>query len=256
MRLQVRGLWANPNFTNLWAGRTISNIGNGITGLALPLTAILFLSATPIQIGILGALDGLAVLFFAFVAGVWVDRLYRRSILIFTDIARALLLASVPIAALLGILHLVQVYVVATLVSILTVFFNAADASFLPELVQANELIEGNSKLGISDSLAEIAGCSWSCRSSSGTAFHKPTYRRCLYFNLFNSRGKLTSESCSRSSSWSSEREYSISNKRWHSCERTPCRDSGNVNWYKADSADRRHRDYAGRTLVIMFTCS
>lgn len=155
---RFQGLWNNSNFTKVWSSHTISSIGNGITGIALPLTAILVLSASPVQIGILSALDGLAVLLFGLLAGVLIDRIRRRSILTVTDIGRALLLASIPVAALSRILHIAQLYVVAALVSILTVFFNAADVSFLPELIQPEELVEANSKLGISDALSEIIG--------------------------------------------------------------------------------------------------
>ncbi len=88
----------------------------------------------------------------------WVDRLRHRPVLIATDLGRALVISSIPVAALLGILHIEQVYLVAALVGILSVFFNAADASYLPGLVQASELVEGNSKLGISDALAEMVG--------------------------------------------------------------------------------------------------
>lgn len=151
-------LWKNPDFIRLWAGRSVSNLGNWITGIALPLTAVLVLSATPAQMSILSALNGSAVLLFGLVAGVWVDRLRRRPILIATDLGRALLIGTIPAAALLGVLHITQLYIVTALVGILTVFFNAADASFLPSLVQPQELVEGNSKLGISDSLAEIVG--------------------------------------------------------------------------------------------------
>lgn len=158
MRWHLRGLWKNPNFMKLWAGRTVSSLGNGITGIALPLTAVLMLAATPAQMSILSALGGIAVLLFGLIAGVWVDRLHRRPILIATDLGRAVLIASIPVAALLGMLRIEQVYVVAALVGILTVFFNAADASFLPSLVRPQELVEGNSKLGMSDALAEIVG--------------------------------------------------------------------------------------------------
>ncbi|HLG61176.1 MAG TPA: MFS transporter [Ktedonosporobacter sp.] len=158
MRWQLRGLWKNPHFRQLWMGRIVSNLGNCITGIALPLTAVLVLSATPAQMSILSALNGIAVLFFGLVAGVWVDRLRRRPILIATDLGRALLISSIPAAALLGVLHIEQLYIVTALVGVLTVFFSAADASFLPTLVQSQELVEGNSKLGISDSLAEIIG--------------------------------------------------------------------------------------------------
>src|SRR5579863_825998 len=105
MRWQLRGLWKNPDFLKLWLGRTISDMGNGITGIALPLTAVLVLSATPAQMGILSALEGISLLLFGLMAGVWVDRLRRRPILILTDIGRALVIGSIPAASLLGILR-------------------------------------------------------------------------------------------------------------------------------------------------------
>jgi len=108
--------------------------------------------------GILSALESVSVLVFGLLAGVWVDRLRRRPILILTDLGRALVLGSIPLAALLGVLHLAQVYIVAALTGILTVFFNVADEAFLPSLLPQDQLVEANSKLGISDSLAEISG--------------------------------------------------------------------------------------------------
>lgn len=158
MRLHLQGLWKNPDFLKLWLGRTISNMGNGITGIALPLTAVLVLAATPAQMGIISALEGISVLLFGLLVGVWVDRLRRRPVLVVTDLCRALIISSIPVAALLRILHIEQVYIVAALVGTLSVFFNAADASYLPGLVQATELVEGNSKLGISNALAEMVG--------------------------------------------------------------------------------------------------
>ncbi len=142
----------------VWLSRTISNLGNGITGIALPVIAIQVLAATPAQMSILSALNGMAVLLFGLMAGVWIDRLRRRPVLIATDLGRALVVASIPIAALLGILRIEQLYIVAALSAILAVFFNAADVAFFPGLVQPQELVEGNSKLGISDALAEIGG--------------------------------------------------------------------------------------------------
>jgi len=139
-------------------GQTISNFGSGITGIALPLTAVLILSASPAQMGILGALDGLAVVMFGLLAGVWVDRVRRRPMLIAADLGRALLLGSIPLAALLGVLGMTQLYGVAALVGILTVFFNVADESYLPSLIPQEQLVEANSKLGMSDSLAEMSG--------------------------------------------------------------------------------------------------
>ncbi|MGB8343905.1 MAG: MFS transporter, partial [Ktedonobacteraceae bacterium] len=155
---RTRGLWHNPDFVKLWVGQTVSNFGSGITGIALPLTAVLVLSASPAQMGILGALDGLAVVVFGLLAGVWVDRVRRRPLLIASDLGRALLLGSIPLAALTGMLSLTQLYGVAALVGILTVFFNVADESYLPTLIPQEQLVEANSKLAMSDSLAEMSG--------------------------------------------------------------------------------------------------
>lgn len=158
MRWPLRGLWNNPDFMKVWLGHTVSNIGNGITGIALPVIAVQMLAATPGQMSVLSALDGIVVLLFGLLAGVWVDRLRRRPVLIATDLGRALLVASVPAAALLGMLRIGQLYVVVALAALLAVFFQAADVAFFPGLVEARELVEGNSKLGVSDALAEVAG--------------------------------------------------------------------------------------------------
>ncbi len=83
-----KSLWHNADFVKLWVGQTVSNFGSGITGIALPLTAVLVLSASPAQMGILGALDGLAVVVFGLIAGVWVDRVRRRPLLIAADLGR------------------------------------------------------------------------------------------------------------------------------------------------------------------------
>lgn len=153
-----RGLWHHPDFVKLWTGQTISNFGSGITSVALPLTAVLVLSASAAQMGILGALDGLAVVIFGLLAGVWVDRLHRRPLLIACDLGRAFLLGTIPLAALFGVLSMTQLYVVAALAGVLTVFFNVADESYLPSLIPQEQLVEANSKLAMSDSLAEMSG--------------------------------------------------------------------------------------------------
>ncbi len=154
----VTTLWRHPDFVKLWTGQTISKFGSHITGVALPLTAVLTLKATPVQMGVLTALGSLPVLLIGLPAGAWVDRLRRRPILITADIGRALLLLSIPIAAMLHALHIEQLYLVALLAGALTVFFDVADPAFLPAVVPSERLVEGNSKLGASDSLAEIAG--------------------------------------------------------------------------------------------------
>src|SRR5437763_12851841 len=86
MKWYQRGLWSDGDFVKLWVGQTISNFGSGITNIALRLTAVLVLAATPTQMGILSALDGAAVFVFGLVAGMWVDRLRRRPILIIAEV--------------------------------------------------------------------------------------------------------------------------------------------------------------------------
>lgn len=151
-------LWRNPDFVKLWAAQTVSKFGTHITGAALAATAVIVLKADAQQMGLLGALGSLPVLGLSLLAGVWVDRLRRRPILIWTDLARGLILATLPLAALFDVLQMEHLYLVALLVGSLTVFFNVADASYLPTLLPRAQLLEGNSKLGASDSLAEIAG--------------------------------------------------------------------------------------------------
>ncbi len=158
MRQYRTGLWKNSDFVKLWLGQTVSHFGSGITGIALPLTAVLVLAATPAQMGILGALDGVSVLVIGLLAGVWVDRVRRRTVLIATDLGRAFILSTIPLAALLGVLRIGQLYVVAALAGMLTVIFTVASSAYVPSLIPQESLVEGNSKLGMSDALAEIGG--------------------------------------------------------------------------------------------------
>ncbi len=157
-RVRFTGLWRHPDFLKLWAGQTISAFGSLVSRFALPVTAILVLGATPLQITLLSVAELAPGLLVSVFAGAWVDRLRRRPILIAADLGRALLLGSIPAAALLGRLRIEQLYLVALLVSVLTVFFDVAYRSYLPSLVRREELLEGNSKLQASNSVAEVAG--------------------------------------------------------------------------------------------------
>ncbi len=152
------GLWRHSNFRRLWAGQTVSQLGSTITREALPYTAILALGASPLQMGLLGAAGAAPLLLLGLFAGVWVDRMPRRPLMIAADVGRALLLLSIPLAYLLGALRIEQLYLIAALTGILTVFFNVAYHALLPALVERDQLVEANSKLSISESLAEIAG--------------------------------------------------------------------------------------------------
>jgi len=153
------GLWGNTRFVDLWGAATVSTFGSFVTGTALPFTAILLLDASPSAIGILRVAELLPGFLFGLVAGAWVDRLRRKPIMIATDIGRALLIATVPLAAFQGWLGLGQPWN-AALVSALSVFFDVAYQSFLPSLVKNDELVEANSKLSAAMSVAEASAFS------------------------------------------------------------------------------------------------
>jgi MFS family permease len=146
------------NFGLLWSGQAISEFGSRITREGLPLAANLTLHANASQMGLLAALGSAPVLLIGLFAGVWIDRARRRPVMIVSDLARAALLVSIPLAAVLGLLHIEQLYVVTALVGMLTVFYEVANQSFLPTLVQREHIIDVNSKLSASGSLAEIGG--------------------------------------------------------------------------------------------------
>ena len=153
-----RGLLRHRDFRLLWGGETVSEFGSQVSLLAIPLVAVNTLSATPFQMGALAAASTLAFLVIGLPAGVWVDRLRRRRVMIASDIGRILVLGSIPVAYALGVLHLPQLYVVALASGIFTVFFDVAYQSYLPSLVGRQHLVEGNAKLTGSQEVAQIAG--------------------------------------------------------------------------------------------------
>jgi MFS family permease len=158
LRSMLRHWLLNRAFARLWCGQTISSFGSYMTSLGLPLTALFLLHATPAQIGLLTALSALPGLLVGLLIGVWVDRLPRRPVMVVADLGRVFLLGLIPLAAVLGWLNLGWCYLVALLAGLLTVCFEIASLSFLPALLQADELATGNSRLALSSSLAEIAG--------------------------------------------------------------------------------------------------
>jgi MFS family permease len=151
-------LWRQGDFMKLWTGQTVSQFGDEITLLGIPLLATLILGAGPLEMGILGVVRFLPWILFTLPAGVWVDRMRRRPILIGADIARAALLATIPLAFVGGFLTLIQVYIVAFIAGTLEVFFDVAYQSYLPSIVERDELVEGNSKLELSRAGSQVAG--------------------------------------------------------------------------------------------------
>jgi MFS family permease len=156
------GLWAHPDFVRLWAATTTSTFGSLIGGLALSFTAIVFLDASAAEVAILGGCQLVPGFLVSPFAGVWVDRLKRRPIMIVTDLGRAAALFSVPIAAVFDSLTVWQLFAVAAMNSALSVTFESAYRSYLPTLVNRQELLEGNAKLAGTASVAEVASFSLS----------------------------------------------------------------------------------------------
>ncbi len=152
------GLWHHLDFRRLWVGETVSQFGTFVSQLALPLVAILVLHASTFEVGLLATFEMLAFLVIGLPAGAWVDRMRFRWVLIVNDLIRAAALGSIPLAQLLGVLTIGQLYVVALLTGVSTVFFDVAYQSYLPALVDREALVEGNSKLQASESVSQIAG--------------------------------------------------------------------------------------------------
>jgi MFS family permease len=158
MRRPQGGLWSHPDFLKLWTGQTISELGSQISGLAVPILAARALHATPFEFAALGVLNFLPFILFALPAGVWVDRLRRRYILIAGDAARAVLLALIPILWALDVLQMWHLLVLQFALGFFTVFFDVAYQSYLPALIEREHLVDGNSKLQLTVSVTQVAG--------------------------------------------------------------------------------------------------
>jgi MFS family permease len=152
------GLWRHSDFLKLWSAETVSQFGTQFTVLALPLAAVIVLHATVFEVAALQVVEFLPFVLISLPAGVWVDRLRRRPILVVGDLSRAVLLVSIPVAYAFDALTIWQLYAVGFFVGIATVFFDVAYQSYLPSLVQRQQLVEGNSKLEISRSSAQLGG--------------------------------------------------------------------------------------------------
>lgn len=156
--LTPRPLWKQPDFLRFWTSEAAAQLAIQLSTLLLPLIAATTLNATPFEVGLLAALEWTPFLVIGLVAGVWVDRMRRRPVMIAANLARAVLMTVPPIMALSGQLTIESLYVVAVLAGVCTVFFDIAYVSILPALVTREELVDGNSKLQGTASGAQIAG--------------------------------------------------------------------------------------------------
>lgn len=151
-------LWRHRDFLLLWGGQAVSETGSQITVLALPLVAVVALRATAFEVGLLAAAQTAAYLLVSLPAGAAVERLGKRRVMVWCDLARLAVIGSVPLAAAAGALTLGQLYAVALASSVFSVFFSVAYPAYLPTLLDREQLMDGNGKLGASQSLAQIAG--------------------------------------------------------------------------------------------------
>ncbi|HYU83060.1 MAG TPA: MFS transporter, partial [Candidatus Polarisedimenticolia bacterium] len=156
--MSTQSLWQHQDFRKLWLGQTVSELGTVVTRTAMPLVALLVLGAGPWELAVLVIVSSMGVLLVGLFAGAWVDRLRRRPLLIWDDFIRAALLLSIPVAYALGALRIEQLYVVMFFESCLGALFDAAYPAYVPTLIGRDRLVEGNSRLATSSSIAEIGG--------------------------------------------------------------------------------------------------
>ncbi|MGW4396185.1 MFS transporter [Amycolatopsis nivea] len=154
----MRGILRSPDFRRLWLADGLSQVGNRIDFLVIPLLATTTLAASVAEVSLLRTLSTLPYLLLGLQVGAWCDRMRNRPVLITADLARAVLIGSVPIAAVFGSLTLGQLYVVVLLAGGFTVFFNVAHQTYLPNLVERGELPDANARLQTNLSVAAIAG--------------------------------------------------------------------------------------------------
>lgn len=151
-------LWRDRDFARLWMAQSISAFGARITREGLPIAAVLSLGASPGQVGLLAAISHGPALLVGLAAGGFVDRSRRRGIMMAADLVRAAVLATIPIAALLGALTLPQLYIAAALVGAASVLFEIADHAYLPSLVARDRIGRANASFSATESVAEIGG--------------------------------------------------------------------------------------------------
>src|SRR5438309_2773265 len=158
MRLKRTGLWLHPDFLKLWTGETVSVFGDMVGNSALAFTAVLVLQANAFQIGLMAAVHLVPDVFLGLVAGVWVDRLRKRPLMIIADVGRFASLLTIPIAYAFDVLTIGQLFAVSFSVGAFEILFDVSYQAYLPTLVDKDNLLEGNSKMAASASVAEVAG--------------------------------------------------------------------------------------------------
>src|SRR5205823_1334167 len=150
-------LWLNRDYMLLWSGQMVSNVGTQVSTLAFPLL-ILALTGSPAQAGFAGALRALPYVIFSLPAGALIDRWDRKRIMILCDSGRALSMASIPVALVLGHLTILQLYLVSLVEGTLFVFFNIAEAACLPRVVPKEQLPAATAQNMATDGITTLLG--------------------------------------------------------------------------------------------------
>src|SRR5207253_160984 len=156
LRRTLRGLWLSPDFRKLWLSLTITSFGAQITNLALPLTAALLLHATPMQMGILVALETVPFALFSLHAGVLLDRVRKLPVVIAADVGRALALLAIPVAAWMGALSIEILFAVGFLCGVQNVVGGAAYQVLLAQMAGRKRLVEANAKVALGETSAAL----------------------------------------------------------------------------------------------------
>lgn len=151
-------LWRHRDFVRLWLAQSISAFGARITREGLPILAVTTLAASPGALGVLAAAGSGAALVVGLTSGSFIDRSRRRPILIGADLLRAMVLLSLPVAALLHLVTLPHLLIAAVLVTGASVAFDIASHAYLPALIGKPQLIDGNAKLATTEAIAEVGG--------------------------------------------------------------------------------------------------
>ncbi|MFJ9846537.1 MFS transporter [Kitasatospora sp. NPDC101155] len=158
LRPRQARLLGHRDFRLLLTGAAVAQTGSQVTLVALPLVAVVVLDATPFEVGLLTAAETAAFLLVGLPAGAWLDRMRKLPVLIRADVVRCIAVGSIPPAAALGVLTMPQLYLVALVTGVATVFFDVAHQSFLPVVLPREQLVAGNGALETVRSSAQIAG--------------------------------------------------------------------------------------------------
>jgi MFS family permease len=151
-------LFAHRDFRLLLLGQTTSQLGTQVSGVAIPLLAVLTLDASPFEVGLVSASSTLAFALIGLPAGAWLDRVHRRPVLVWSDIVRAVLLATIPAAAIFGTLTIAQLVIVSLLVGFARVFFDVGYSSYIPSVIGKDKLLAGNSAMEMLRASGQVVG--------------------------------------------------------------------------------------------------